>query len=911
MDLVGRRTEGEAVERLLTDARAGRSGALAVYGEAGIGKTVLLEHAHERAALSGFRVETVTGVASESQFALAALHQLCRPLLGDLDALPEPQQVALRVAFGQQAGAAPDRFVVGLAVLNLLTELAEEQPLLCVVDDAHWLDEASAQVLAFVARRVGADRLALLFSLRDPTDDGDLRPFTGLPELRLHGLAESDARALLAAAVPVPLDDGVAERIIAEARGNPLALLELPRSAAPTGLVSGFGLPEDVSVPRRIEEGFRQRSKDLPAEAQLLLLLAAAESSGDAATLWRAAATLGIGPGDAGAAEQAGLLEIDTSVRFRHPLVRSAVYQAATEPDRRRVHGALVAAIDAVVDPDLRAWHRGRAVTGTDEDAAAELERGADRARARSGLAAAAVFLQQASELTPDPARRAGRALAAAGAKEAAGAPASALELLQVAEAGPLDDAQRARLQLLRARSVFQLRRGSEVLGMLLGAAEALAPLDPVLSRQTYLDALQAALTSGDGVQTAARAALGAPAPPGPPTPADLFLDGLAATCTQGYQAGVPVLRRALEACRDGSGRYSDRWLWLANRVGAILFEDDLVATLAERQARLARGTGALADLPAALLLHSVTLTLTGELARAAELAAEGTAIAHAIGAVPLPQADLFVAGWRGDDAGAAVVDAILARAAVEHLDDYAVSIAHYALAVLQNARGDYGPALTAATRAAQGQELTCSNMALPEIVEAATRAGDPARAQAAVEELEMRARVTGGCWGLGLAVRSRALVTAGPGAEEHYLEALDLLERHRLVSYGARTHLVYGEWLRREGRRQDARLQLRTAHRLLTGMGAEAYAERAAKELRATGEHPRRRAAHATDALTTHELQIARLVSTGATTREVAQQLFLSPRTIEAHLRNIFPKLGISSRRQIKDLQLSAAPGR
>jgi DNA-binding CsgD family transcriptional regulator/tetratricopeptide (TPR) repeat protein len=878
-----------------------------VYGEAGIGKTVLLEHAHERAALSGFRVQTVTGVASESQFALGALYQLCRPLLGDLDALPEPQQIALRVAFGQQAGAAPDRFVIGLAVLNLLSELADKQPLLCIVDDAQWLDEASAQVLAFVARRVGGVRLALLFSLRDPSDDGDLRSFAGLPELRLHGLAESDARALLAAAVPTPLDDGVGDRIIDEARGNPLALLELPRSAPTLGLASGLGLPEDVSVPRRIEERFRQRSRGLPAETQLLLLLAAAESSGDAATLWRAAATLGIEPGAAASAEEAGLVEIDTSVRFRHPLVRSAVYQAATESDRRRVHGAL-ADSDATLDPDQRAWHRARAVLGTDEDTAAELERCADRAHARSGLAAAAAFLHQSFQLTPDPARRAGRALAAAQAEEAAGAPGTALELLEVAEAGPLDDVQRARLQLLRARAVFQLRRGSEVLGMLLGAAEALAPLDPVLSRQTYLQALQAAVTTGgDGVRTAARAALGAPAPPGPPTPADLFLDGLATTYTQGYEAGVPALRRALEACRDDErDGYSDRWLGLASRLGAILFEDDLVATLAERHVRLARRTGALADLPAALLMRSQTLVLAGELARAAELAAEGTAIAHAIGAVPLPQADLILAGWRGDDAGAALVDATLARTAVEHLDATAVSLAHYARAVLHNARGDYGAALTAAARARQTDELPYSNVALPEIAEAASRAGEPARALAAVEELEMRARATDGPWGLGLAARSRALITAGPGAEKHYLEALDLLERHHMVSYGARTHLVYGEWLRREGRRHEAREQLRTAHRLLTGMGADAFAERAAKELRATGEHPRKRTAHATDALTTHELQIARLVSTGATTREVAQQLFLSPRTIEAHLRTIFRKLGITSRRQLKDLQLT-----
>ena len=908
VELVGRRTEREAVERLLTEARAGRSAALAVYGEAGIGKTALLGHAHECAANLGFRTESATGVESESQFGLGALYQLCRPLLSDLDALPDPQRNALRVAFGQQTGPAPDRFVIGLAVLNLLSELAEKQPLICIVDDAQWLDEASAQVLAFVARRVDAEPLALLFALRDPTDDGDLRSFAGLPELRLRGLAEGDARALLAAAIPTPLDDGVGDRIIAEARGNPLALLELPRSAPSMGLAHTFELPQDVSVPRRVEDEFQRRSKDLPSETQLLLLLAAAEPTGDATTVWRASRELSIEPEAAAPAETAGLLTIDTRVRFRHPLVRSAVYQAATDPDRRRAHGALATATDLGTHPDQRAWHRARAVLGTDEGAAAELVRSADRARARSGLAAAAAFLQQASDLSPDPAHRASRALEAAQAKEAAGAPAAAVELLKVAEVGPLDDSQRARVQLLRARAVFQLNRGSEVLGMLLGAAEALAPLDPVLSRQTYLDALQTALTTGsDGVQTAARAALGAPPPAEPPTPADLLLDGLATTYTQGYEAGVPILRRAFEACRDDeSGTYSDQWLGLGNRVAAILFEDDLVATLAERHVQIARRTGALADLPAALLMNSVTLTLTGELARAAEVAAEGTAIAHAIGAVPLPQAELFVASWRGDDAGAAFVDATLARAAIEDLDDYALSLAHYALAVLHNARGEYGPALTAATRAAQGLELTCSNMALPEIVEAASRVGDSARAQAAVEELEMRARVTGGSWGVALAARSRALVTAGPAAEERYREALDRLERHRLMSYGARTHLVFGEWLRREGRRQEAREQLRTAHKLLTDMGAGAFADRAARELRATGEHARKRTAPPTDALTTHELQIARLVAAGATTREVAEQLFLSPRTIDAHLRNIFRKLDITSRRQLNELQLT-----
>ncbi|WP_224279378.1 AAA family ATPase [Nocardioides lacusdianchii] len=497
MELVGRRAERSAVEGLLAEARAGRSGSLTVLGEAGIGKTALLEHARRAAARSAFRMESAIGLQSEIQFAFGALHQLCAPLLGHLDALPEPQRTALRTAFGEEAGTAPDRFLVGLAVLNLLSEVAEEQPLLCIVDDAHWLDEASAQVVAFVARRVAAERLVLLLCARDPTDDGDLRSYAGLPELRLGGLSDRDARALLATAVRTPLDDEVRDRIVAEARGNPLALLELPGHAQPGQLAGGFELPHALSVPRRIEDMFHRRSRDLPSETQLLVLLAAADPTGDAALLWRAAGTLGIDPDAAEPAEEAGLLEIDSRVRFRHPLVRSAVYGACTEPDRRRVHGALATATDREVDPDRHAWHRARAVLGTDEEAAAELERSAGRARARGGLAAAAAFLQQAADLTPEPARRASRALIAAQAKHAAGASEAASELLTTAAAGPLDALQVARLELLRAQIAFHLTRDSDAPTMLLKAAGTLAPLDAALSRETYLDAFDAALVNG------------------------------------------------------------------------------------------------------------------------------------------------------------------------------------------------------------------------------------------------------------------------------------------------------------------------------------------------------------------------------------------------------------------------------
>ncbi len=923
MELVGRDAERASVDHLLAEARAGRSGSLTVLGEAGIGKTALLEHGRSVAARSGFRVESTTGLPSETQFAFAALHQLCTPLLGHLDALPEPQQIALRAAFGLEAGPAPDRFLIGLAVLNLLSEVAEEGPLLCIVDDAHWLDEASAQVLAFVARRLAAEQLALLLCVRDPTDDGDLRSLAGLPELRLTGLTDGDARVLLAAAVRTPLDDEVRDRIVSEARGNPLALLELPRSAPPTGLAGGFELPHTLSVPRRIEEMFRQRSRDLPSDTQLLLLLAAADPTGDAAVLWRASETLGIEPETAAPAEAAGLLEIDSRVRFRHPLVRSAVYRACSEPDRRRVHGALAAATDPQSDPDRRAWHRARAVRGADEEVAADLEHSAGRARARGGLAAAAAFLQQAVELTPEPARRASRALTAAHAKHAAGASEVASDLLTVAAAGPLDALQVARLELLRAQIAFHLTRGGDVPGMMLAAARTLTPLDPALARATYLHALDAAIITGGlgpghGVREVAEAARAAPAPPESPGPADLLLDGLVTTFTRGYAAGVPGLRRAVEAFADhetdaGIDRddRDDRgWLWLASRTATALFDDEMIHLLTSRNVRLARDAGALSTLPAALVSLSGTLVLAGDFARASELAAEQTAITRATGAVPLQYAQLMLAAWRGDPGEASETPAATIDEARPRTEAVAisleVSLAQYARAVLHNGLGDYPAAQAAATRACEANELLHGNLAIPELVEAACRTGQPGHAADALDQLSSRALASGTPWGLGLAARSRALMSQGDVAEEHYVQAIEHLRNCRMATYLARTHLVYGEWLRREGRRQDAREQLRTAHVLLSDMGAKAFAARAARELRATGEHPRRRTAQPADALTPHELQIARLVATGATSREVAAQLFLSPRTIEAHLRSIFRKLGITSRRQLKDLQLA-----
>ncbi len=913
VEFLGRRAELEAVEQLLAGARAGRSAVLVVRGEAGIGKSALLERAGDTASTSGFRVERSVGAESETNFAFSGVHQLCAPLLDRTGALPEPQQAALGVAFGLRAGAAADRFLVGLAVLTLLAEVAEEGPLLCLVDDAQWLDQASAEVLAFAARRLAAEQVALLFAVRDP-GEVEVRAFAGLPELRLDGLGEADARALLNAAVRTPLDAAVRDRIVAEARGNPLALLELPRAAGPAGLAGGFELPGVLSVPRRIEDAFRHRSAGLPAETQTLLLVAAADPTGQPTLLWQAAARLGIGREAATAAEAAGLVEIDTRVRFRHPLVRSAVYRAAAPADRRRAHDALAVTYPQD-DPEGRAWHRAQAAAGPDEEAAAELERSADRARARGGIAAAATFRHRASELTPDPARRAGRALAAAFAWHEAGASEAARELLVVAAAGPLDTLERARLQLLEARIAFHLTQGADVPGLLLAAARTLAPLDPALSRDTHLAALDAATITGDrgrGVLEVAEAARAAPPPPGPARPADLLLEGLATTFTEGYDAGAPGLRRAVEAFRDEPSPADPaavaehrRWLWLAGRTTIGLFDDDLGYRLARRNVRLAREAGALATLPGALVFLSSSLVLTGAIAEATELAVECDEITRATGAAPLVYAHLLLAAWRGQQEETARLHASSLEGAAGRTDGNEVALAHYVLSVLANGRGDYPAAVDAAARACEAHQPLNGNLALPELVEAAVRADRPERAAAALEQLSARARATGTPWALGTEARCRALTSTGPSAEDHYQEAVERLRDCRIATHLARTHLVYGEWLRREGRRQDARVQLRTAHEMLTNMEAGAFAARAARELRATGERPRSRSAQPTDALTAQELHIARLVVTGATSREVAGQLFLSPRTIEAHLRNIFRKLGITSRRQLRNLRL------
>jgi DNA-binding CsgD family transcriptional regulator len=901
--LHGRRDECEALDRLLANVRAGQSDVLVLRGEAGVGKSELLEHLVRSAA--GCRVARAAGNEYEMELVYAGLHQLCAPMLDLRERLPGPQRDALETAFGLSAGPPPDRFVVALAVLGLLSEVAEEEPLVCVVDDAQWLDGISALALAFVARRLLAERVGVVFAVRESYE---VRELTGLPELVLGGLDDPDARALLETTWPGRLDEQVRDRIVAEARGNPLALLELPRALSPEELAGGFGVPDFVPLTNRIERSFLQRIESLPDETRRLLLLAAAEPVGDTTLLWRAAGILGVGDDAAASAVAAGFIDLGTLVRFRHPLVRSAVYQAAPVLDRQEAHRALAEATDPEADPDRRAWHLARAASGLDETVADELERSAGRAQARGGIAAAAAFLARAAELTPDAARRGRRVLAAAQAKLDAGAPEAAEELLAAAERCPLDELHRARLTRLRAEIVFALRRGSDAPPLLLDAAELLEPLDAGSAREAYLEALGAAIFAGRlkgavGPQEAAAAARGVPPAPQPQRPTDLLLEGLVTRFAEGYVAGVAPLRRALDAFGEDAGGDEDdirRWFWLPWLVAGDLWDDELWHELATRAARLCRDSGALNVLPLALGYRALVHLHAGELATASALTQEADAITEATGNAPVKYAALLLDAWRGVEAEALErFDRGLENATARG-EGRGIGALGYATAVLYNGLGRYEAALASARRACEYEDLGVFGFSLVELVEAAARSGAHDEAAAALRQLEERTGAAGTDWALGLRAWSRALLTDADRAEPLYREAIERLERCRVTVHLARAHLVYGEWLRRENRRQDAREQLRAAHELFGRAGAEAFAERTRRELVATGETARRRTDEARGVLTPQEAQIARLARDGLSNPEIGAQLFISHRTVQYHLRKVFAKLEITSRNQL-----------
>ncbi|MEV4617744.1 AAA family ATPase [Asanoa sp. NPDC049573] len=896
-ELTGRRGECVVLDDLVRAVRSGDSRALVLHGEAGVGKTALVDRLVVRT--QGCRVARAAGIQSEMELPFAGLHQLCAPMLDQLDRLPAPQRDALRTIFGLSAAPAPDRFMVGLAVLGLLSAVAEQRPLLCLVDDQQWLDRASTQVLAFVARRLGAESVGLVFAARTVHSE-----LAALPALEVGALPDADARALLDAALAGPLDARVRDQIVAEARGNPLALLELPRGITPAELAGGFGLP-GAGV-GGMEEQFQRRVAALPEPTRRFLLLMAADPTGDPAVLARAAANRGIDSGSAVPAADAGLADFGARARFRHPLVRSAVYRSAPANERRAAHRALADATDARREPDRRAWHRAAATARPDEDVAAELDRSADRARARGGLAAAAAFLQRAASLTPDPAQRAGRALAAAEAEVRTGGFDAALELLDVAADGPLTDGQQARTDLVHAQLAFVANRGNDAPVLLVQAAQRLARVDPALSRATYLDALSAAIFAGrraapgGTVRDVARAARAAPPAPDPGV-ADLLIDGTVAAYTDGYAAGLPALR---EAMRDlGTGRSAAELdvLWMASTTALRIADDERWDVLSARHLELARERGALSELPLALTNRAYLLLFTGDLAGAASLTAEAMAVTEATGSNLAPYSALGLAAFRGDGpAAVALVDATRTDV-TRRGEGIGITFAEWASALVHNGLGDYPTALEAAGRATAYQaDQGAGIWALVELIEAATRCDAAPTVADAFDRLAEMMTASGTDWALGIQARSQALLTGGDAADGHYRTAIVHLERTRLRVDLARAHLLYGEWLRRERRPTDAREQLRRAHDMFDAMGTAAFAERAARELRAAGGNSNPRVPAPQGELTVQEAQIARMAADGLSNPEIATRLFISARTVQYHLRKVFTKLGITSRSQL-----------
>ncbi len=908
--LFGRQRERGVLDRLLVGARDGHGGAIVVLGEPGIGKTALIEQA--LASAEGFRVFQTAGHEAEMELAFAALQQLCAPGLDRLARLPVPQRDAMRVAFGLCAGDPPDRLLVALALLTLLSEMAAERPLLCFVDDAQWLDRASAQAVAFVARRLATEAMAFVFGAREVPDE-----LRGLPEMVVEGLGDGDARALFGSVFPYRLDEPVVDRIVAETNGNPLALLELPRGLSPAQLAGGFGLPVSVTLAGRIEESFRRRLAGLPSPSRRLLLVAAADPTGDAVLVWRAAGLLGIADSAAEAAEVEGLVDFTAGVAFRHPLVRSAVYGAASAQERRQTHRALAEATDPAVDPDRRAWHRAQATSRPDEDVAADLELSAGRAQARGGFAAAAAFMERSTELTVDPARRAGRALVAAEAKRQAGAVDSALRLADMAERGPLEDFQRAQLELLRAQVSFASDRGSDAPPLLLRAAQGLERLDVRRARETYLDALTAAISAGRRATDAsagvvARAAIESrPCAESQRAP-ELLLDGLALVVTDGYASGTPVLKQALRAFRaDDLGREERlRWLWLAGRAAALIWDYDSWDVLTARQIQAARDAGALTVLPLSLGTRAALHLFSGKLALAASVVEQVEAVADAIGNRPASYSALTVAAFRGREGDARqLIDASTMDFASRG-DGLGLTIALWATAVLDNALARYQDAFAAAEEALEDPyEVWFSPLATVELVEAASRIGREDAAAPELERLVQGTSASGTEWACAVEARCRALLCHDEAAERLYREAIELLTPTALGFDLARTHLLYGEWLRRERRPRDAREQLRTAHGLFSGFGMEGFTERARTELHATGERVRKRTVQTGTDLTPREAQISQLVAQGATNPEIAAQLFISPGTVEYHLGKVFAKLGVKSRTQLAKLVLESTP--
>ena len=906
MDLVGRHEELRELDGFLTAVRAGASRVVVISGEAGIGKTALLDELASRA--TDERLIRIAGVESEMELAFAALHQICAPVSDRMDHIPVPQHNALLTAFGAREGPAPDPFLIGLAVLSILAEVANGRPLLLLVDDQHWLDQASARVLAFVARRLVAEPIGVVFSTRVVGEE-----LTDLPRLAVRGLGVDDSRTLLSSVLDGPLEGRIRDQIVAEARGNPLALLEVPRALTATDLAGGFGLPT-APLTHSLEGTFRRQIDVLPDATRRLLALAAADPAGDPALFWSAAGVLGLSADAAEPALDAGLAEIDTRVRFRHPLIRSSAYRCVPLSERRRIHRALATVTDPDVDPDARAWHLGHAAMGPDDSVADELERSAARVQARGGISAGAAFLERASTLTVDPNRRSDLAIGAAAAMAQSGQLDRARALLAVADSARLSDLQQVRADLVRAQVALVSSHGNDAAPLLLGAAVRLETIDAALAIETYLDALVAAIFAGrlavdGGLVEVSVAASAATRGIQEPRAADLLLDGIATGYSEGFDRGLPTILEALRVYGRGMTTEQElRWMLLACFAAARVWDLDRHTSLSIRYSQLVRDAGAVTDVPLALSSRFIPLLFTGDFDQAALVTEEMCTVIDAMGKNLSPYSAIALAGWRGRQTDLAALSNPARSDAKRRGEGHGLTVIAWAEAVAANGRSDYHQAHEAAAYASSYRgDGGASWWALTELVEAASRLGDSTTALDALDRLTETTAPSGTDWSLGIEARSRALVSAGDEAERLYLEGVERLARAGLRPDLARTRLLYGEWLRRQRRRIDARTQLRLALHLFESIGMEAFAERARRELLATGEKARRRGAlpFITE-LTPQEAQIARLAREGLSNPEIGARLFISARTVQYHLSKVFTKLDIRSRGQLEGALLT-----
>jgi DNA-binding CsgD family transcriptional regulator len=914
--LVGRELERQELKHLFEAARRGMSGVLVVRGDGGIGKTALFDEVI--ASQTAVHATRVSGFEAEIELSFAGLQRLLLPWESEQTRLPRPQRAALKSAFGQSEGVPADRFLVGLATLTLLAEAASANgPLTCLIDDAQWLDRESLEVLSFVARRLYAEGIVLLFGLRDPVDHPF--PLDGLPEMHVVGLVDKAAGELLRASAPGPLDSRTVSRIVAETEGNPLAIVELVGELSTEELAVGGFLPEILPLHSRLESHFLRQLRGLPAGARTLMLIASAESTGDRDLIWRVACHLGVLPEDAAEVEANSLLVLRPHVSFRHPLLRSAVYGGASGAERRKVHAALAEATDSGTDPERKAWHRGLATYLPDESVAADLERSAERQRRSGGSAAVAKFLVLAADLTPKSEDQARRRLRAAEAALTAGAPGQARALLDEAIHHLQDPLLRA--QALRLDGA--LRRFTipgEIPKVLLTAARALRPLDAQLARDSLVEALAATLVSAQLTRSTsqleiAREALAAlPGTDPEQSIGDLMLEGFGTRLATGFAEGVPILRHAIEmlGAEDLESAGSQRWVVLGSNAAADMWDCEGYRDIADRIERSERDRGNLDALRITLGSRAHCEMWAGRFSLAEAIHTEASSIAVALGADggnwELLKAELYA--WQGKERETREAVTLMTGSLVEDVGaGTIVNLARIASIIIDLSHGRYDRALVVAYDLYDDDSLPQGNQVLPEMVEAGVRSGNRAAAETALARLEERGTASGTPWALGLLCRSKALLASVSESEDLYRRAIAHLEATYVATDLARAHLLYGEWLRRQNRRVDARRSLRKAHDMFEAMGAKAFAERAGIELRATGERARKRTIETSQQLTPQEEQIAHLAAGHATNQEIAAQLFISSSTVDYHLRKVFRKLGVTSRWQLAEALSSTRP--